>query len=51
MNYHPSDTPKGHSPTQCPTGAEKESALLLPARNAHECVVVLKCYDVHSPMC
>jgi hypothetical protein len=51
MNYHPPDTPEDHSCTQCPTGAERESVLLLPARHACRCVVVPRCYGTHSPMC
>jgi hypothetical protein len=51
MNYHPPDTPEGHSHTHCPTGAERESILLLPIEHARRCVVVLRWYDARSPMC
>jgi hypothetical protein len=51
MNYHSPNIPKGHSRTECPIGAERESVLLLPTRHAYECVVVLRCYGGRSPMC
>jgi hypothetical protein len=51
MNYHPTDTPESHSRTQCPTGDERESVLLLPVGHVCGCVVVLRCYGACSPMC
>jgi hypothetical protein len=51
INYHPPDTPEGHSRTQCPTRAERDSILLLFAGHARGRVVVLRCYNACSPMC
>jgi hypothetical protein len=51
MNYHHPNIPEGHSRTKSATGIERESVLLLPTGHAHGCVVVLRCYDMHSPMC